>query len=61
VLGSGVLVSELMGRDLVDESRIFLHPLPLGAESGSSEAETLQFDGCTTTTTGVLLLIYKPS
>ena len=31
VLGSGVLVSELMGRDLVDEYRIFLHPLLLGS------------------------------
>jgi hypothetical protein len=30
VLGSGVVVSELMARDLVDESRIFLHPLLLG-------------------------------
>lgn len=30
VLGSGVLVQELMRRDLVDELRLFVHPLLLG-------------------------------
>jgi len=30
VLGSGVLIQELMGHDLVDDFRLFIHPLLLG-------------------------------
>jgi dihydrofolate reductase len=65
VLGSGVLVSELMAGDLVDEYRIFLHPLLLG--SGKQlfrelpKPKPLHLTGCTTTTTGVLLLSYQPA
>ena len=63
VLGSGVLVSELMARDLVDEYRIFLHPLLIGSGKRLfpklAKPKPLHLTGCTTTTTGVLLLSYQ--
>ena len=65
VLGSGVLVSELMGRDLVDEYRIFLHPLLLGTGKRLfrelPQPKPLHLTGSSTTTTGVLLLTYEPA
>jgi dihydrofolate reductase len=65
VLGSGVLVSELIDRDLVDEYRIFLHPLLLGTGKRLfrefPQPKSLRLTGNSTTTTGVLLLTYEPA
>jgi dihydrofolate reductase len=64
VLGSGVLVAELIARDLVDEYRLFVHPLLLG--SGKRlfrelpQPQSLRLVSATTTSTGVLLLTYEP-
>ncbi len=64
VLGSGVLVQTLIERDLVDEYRLFVHPLVLGAGKRlfrqTPRPIPLRLTGCTPTTTGVLLLSYQP-
>ncbi len=64
VLGSGVLVQTLIDHDLVDEYRLFVHPLVLGTGkrlfSRTAEPVRLRLTGCTQTTTGVLLLSYQP-
>ena len=62
VLGSGVLVQELIAKDLVDELRLFLHPLLLGTGKRlfreMDHPRRLRFIDCTATTTGVLMLSY---
>lgn len=64
VLGSGVLVQTLIEHDLVDEYRLFVHPLVLGAGKRlfwqAHRPIPLRLTGCTPTTTGVLLLSYQP-
>lgn len=64
VLGSGALVNELRTRDLVDEYRLFVHPLLLGTGKRlfreQRMPQSLSLDSCTRTTTGVLLLTYTP-
>ena len=64
VLGSGVLVRTLIEHDLVDEYRLFVHPLVLGTGkrlfSGAAEPIRLRLTECDRTTTGVLLLTYQP-
>lgn len=64
VLGSGVLVQTLTGHDLVDEYRLFVHPLVLGTGKRlfrqAPRPIPLRLTGCTPTTTGVLLLSYQP-
>ena len=64
VLGSGVLVQTLIERDLIDEYQLFVHPLVLGAGHRlfrqTPRPIPLQLTGCTPTTTGVLLLSYRP-
>lgn len=64
VLGSGVLVQALIEHDLVDEYRLFIHPLVLGAGKRlfreTSRPLPLRLTDCTPTTTGVLLLSYQP-
>jgi dihydrofolate reductase len=64
VLGSGVLVQALIEHDIVDEYRLFVHPLVLGAGKRlfrqSPRPIPLRLTGCTPTTTGVLLLSYQP-
>ena len=62
VLGSGVLVQELIANDLVDGYRLFLHPLLLGAGKRlfreMERPRRLRLVDCTPTTTGVLMLSY---
>jgi dihydrofolate reductase len=65
VLGSGVLVQTLIENDLVDEYRLFVHPLVLGAGKRlfrqTSRPLPMRLIDCTPTTTGVLLLSYQPA
>lgn len=64
VLGSGVLVQELIATDLVDGYRLFLHPLLLGTGKRlfreMDRPRPLRLVDCTPTTTGVLMLTYEP-
>jgi dihydrofolate reductase len=56
VLGSGVLVQDLIAEDLVDGFRLFLHPLLLGTGKrlfrGMDAPRRLRLAGCTPTATG---------
>jgi dihydrofolate reductase len=63
ILGSGELVRALARRNLIDEYVLTIHPLVLGsgrrlfAEDGYAK---LQLVEATTTTTGVILAVYRP-
>jgi dihydrofolate reductase len=65
VLGSGELVRSLMRHDLVDEFVLTIHPLVLGsgrrlfADGGPPAA--LRLVESTTTTTGVVIAVYRPA
>ncbi len=63
VLGSGVLVQELIANDLVDGYRLFLHPLLLGTGQRlfrpMDRPRRLRLVDCTPTSTGVLMLEYE--
>jgi dihydrofolate reductase len=65
VLGSGELVQSLMGRNLVDEYVLTIHPLVLGSgrrlfpDGGPSAA--LRLVESETTTTGVVIAVYQPA
>jgi dihydrofolate reductase len=65
VLGSGVLVQALIEHELVDDYRLFLHPLVLGTGKRlfrqTPRPLRLRLVDCTPTTTGVLLLSYQPA
>jgi dihydrofolate reductase len=62
VLGSGVLVQQLIADDLVDGYRLFLHPLLLGTGKRlfreMDRPRRLRLVDCTPTPTGVLMLMY---
>ncbi|WP_327011120.1 dihydrofolate reductase family protein [Dactylosporangium sp. NBC_01737] len=62
VLGSGVLVQDLIAEDLVDGYRLFLHPLLLGTGKrlfrGMATPRRLRLVDCTPTSTGVVMLSY---
>ncbi|NUU19083.1 dihydrofolate reductase [Cellulomonas humilata] len=62
VLGSGVLVEGLVAHDLVDRYRLFVHPLVLGTGKRlfreANQPTRLRLEGCTPTSTGVLVLDY---
>jgi dihydrofolate reductase len=62
VLGSGVLVQELIANNLVDGYRLFLHPLLLGTGKRlfreMERPRRLRLVDCTPTPTGVLMLSY---
>ena len=63
VLGSGMLVRTLIEHDLIDEYRIMLHPLVLGAGKRlfgeTSHPQPMRLLECTPTTTGVVILAYE--
>jgi dihydrofolate reductase len=65
VLGSGVLVQTLMENEQIDEYRLFVHPLVLGAGKRlfrqTPRPLPMRFVDCTPTSTGVLLLTYEPA
>lgn len=65
VLGSGVLTQTLIEHDLVDDYRLFVHPLVLGTGKRlfrqTPRPLPLRLVDCTPTTTGVLLLSYQPA
>ncbi len=65
VLGSGLLVQTLIANDLIDEYRLFLHPLVLGTGKRlfreTARPLRMRLTDCTPTGTGVLLLSYQPS
>ncbi|MGX6606569.1 dihydrofolate reductase family protein [Micromonosporaceae bacterium Da 78-11] len=62
VLGSGVLVQQLLANGLVDGFRLFLHPLLLGTGKRLfrelAHPQRLRLVDCTPTSTGVLMLGY---
>jgi dihydrofolate reductase len=62
VLGSGLLVQELIADDLIDGYHLFLHPLLLGTGKRlfreMDRPRRVRFVDCTPTTTGVLMLTY---
>jgi dihydrofolate reductase len=62
VLGSGLLVEQLVAHDLVDEYRLFLHPLLLGTGKRLFRAmdhpRRLRFLEAAPTSTGVVMLGY---
>jgi dihydrofolate reductase len=65
ILGSGELVRSLMGRDLIDEYKLLIHPLILGSgrrlfADGGSFAK-LRLTEAITTTTGVMIATYQPA
>jgi dihydrofolate reductase len=63
VLGSGVLVQELMKRDLIEELRLFVHPLLLGTGKRLFRElpapRTLRLMESSTTSMGTLVLRYS--
>ena len=62
ILGSGVLVHELMTHHLVDELRLFVHPLLLGTGKRLFRElpapQALRLVDCSTTAMGTLVLSY---
>ncbi len=62
VLGSGELVQQLIEQDLIDEYRVFLHPLVLGQGKRlfrtTRQPKRLRLLDALPTTTGVVMLSY---
>lgn len=65
VMGSGELVQTLMANKLVDEYRLMVHPIVLGIGKRlfrqGLDANRLNLVDSRATSTGVLLLTYKPA
>jgi dihydrofolate reductase len=65
VIGSGELTQTLMRHDLVDEYRLMLHPLVLGNGKrlfrDGNPRTALRLVDSTTSSTGVLILTYRPA
>ncbi len=64
IMGSGVLIASLMAADLIDEYLLMIHPLVLGSGrrlfTGGTAASLLLVDS-STTSKGVLVVIYEPA
>jgi dihydrofolate reductase len=65
VLGSGQLVQSLMARNLIDEYVLTIHPLVLGSGRrlfpDGGPAAALRLVESQTTTTGVVIAVYRPA
>jgi dihydrofolate reductase len=63
ILGSGELVQSLMRHNLIDEFVLPIHPLVLGTGRRLFDGAfaTLQLVNTKTTTTGVVIAIYRPA
>ncbi len=60
VIGSGVLVSSLSARDLVDEWQLMIYPLVLGQRRRLGGSAALRLVDSVTTSTGVVIATYQP-
>ena len=62
--GSADLMATLMGRNLIDEYRIWVHPLVIGTGTrlfaGGVPARSLELAESRTLGTGVVILVYRP-
>jgi dihydrofolate reductase len=65
VIGSGSFAQTLMKHDLVDEYRLMIHPIVLGTGKrlfdGGLPIRALELVDTKTTSTGVLILTYRPA
>ena len=65
ILGSGELIRSLMPFDLIDEYRLLIHPLVLGSGIRLFTTEVaparLRLVDSKTTTTGVVIVTYRPT
>jgi dihydrofolate reductase len=65
ILGSGELVQSLMRHNLIDRYELLIHPLVLGSGrrlfTDGSPTATLRLAGTKTTTTGVVIVTYRPA
>ena len=65
ILGSGELVRSLMRSNLIDEYTLLIHPLILGSGQrlfqDDDSSATLRLVDSKTTTTGVVIAIYRPA
>jgi dihydrofolate reductase len=65
VLGSADLAQTLMAHDLIDEYSLAIHPMLLGSGKklfrNAAQVRTLELVDSTPTTTGVLLVTYRPT
>ncbi len=63
--GSAALMHTLMQHDLIDEYRIWVHPVVLGSGKrlfrDESDTTTLRLVDTKTTSTGVVVLSYQPA
>jgi dihydrofolate reductase len=63
--GSADLMHTLMQRDLIDEYRLWVHPVILGSGKRlfgeESETKALSFVNTTTFSSGVVILSYQPA
>jgi dihydrofolate reductase len=63
--GSAALMQTLIGHDLIDEYRIWVHPLVLGGGrrlfADGGQATTLRLAGTKTLSSGVVVLTYTPA